>query len=231
MSERRAQGRPTRGADEVGRDRIIEGTRAFLRSPATGDITRKDVAQFVGVTPALISYYFPNTDDLLEAAVEPVVEAYAEKLTSIVHSDDKPLDRLRRVIVLFIECNAADRRIVDCFVDLMSTRPDGSGKNHINVIFRETREFMERHFIPGAEDLDDAEFFASALWSVCKFTTPETAVLNPLSGKLENIEALISQRANRIYMLMTGCMHLRGATSETIVTSRTAMMQQWRGAR
>ena len=70
---KRAQGRPARGENEVGVRKIVEGMRAALRALQSTKVTRKDVAGHAGVIPALVTYYFPERNDLIEAATLPVV--------------------------------------------------------------------------------------------------------------------------------------------------------------
>ncbi len=69
--EKRAQGRPARGENEVGSHKIVEGMRNALRTTKTVNVTRKDIASFAGVTPALVTYYFPERNGLIEAATFP----------------------------------------------------------------------------------------------------------------------------------------------------------------
>ncbi len=74
----RPQGRPTRCANDTGLQRIVNGMRNALRSRRNIHVTRKDIAQFAGVTPALVTYYFPEKDSLIEAATVPIVAAMVE---------------------------------------------------------------------------------------------------------------------------------------------------------
>ena len=66
-SPRRRIGRPQATGDTVGREALIAATKELLKRVPPAKITRRKVAQFAGVTPALVRYYFGNTDELLRA--------------------------------------------------------------------------------------------------------------------------------------------------------------------
>ena len=80
--EKRAQGRPARGDNEVGSQKIVEGMQVALRTLQTTNVTRKEIAWYAGVTPALVTYYFPERNALIEAATLPVVEALVDKVSA-----------------------------------------------------------------------------------------------------------------------------------------------------
>ena len=86
-SARRVQGRPTRGANEVGSQKIVEGMRVALRAQKTTNVTRKDIALHADVTPALVTYYFPERSSLIEAATLPIVQALIDKVKACTERD------------------------------------------------------------------------------------------------------------------------------------------------
>ena len=64
---RRAPGRPV-SAERFGREKIISGFRALVRK-GQGQISRKDIANYLGITPALVIYYFPDSSTILREAL------------------------------------------------------------------------------------------------------------------------------------------------------------------
>src|SRR5262245_18164518 len=69
---RRAKGRPQGSDDSVGRETLIAAARELLKSKAPGEISRRDIAIFAGVDPALIRYYFGDKDELLTAVASEI---------------------------------------------------------------------------------------------------------------------------------------------------------------
>jgi AcrR family transcriptional regulator len=202
MTAKRAQGRPVRGTDEVGRQRILDAARAYLRSPSTRAVTRKDLASFAGVTPALVSYYFPNYSALIEEVTRAVIEEHLERLRAIIRSGDPVNEKLRQVIRLFVDCNIRDGRIVDSFLEVCSTADDNAGPNCLNLLFGETAAFLQ-------ESVDgnslDPEFIQSALWGICKYAAqPQSSAVAsapPNGGADEMLPD--PKHAEWIYMLVT----------------------------
>src|ERR1017187_7611427 len=64
---RRGIGRPQNFGNTVGRDALIAATTELLKVVPPAKITRTKIAQFAKVTPALVRYYFGNTEKLLRA--------------------------------------------------------------------------------------------------------------------------------------------------------------------
>jgi len=71
MVQVRTQGRPVRGDAMAGRDWLIQKTRIAMKFKPRIDMQRREIAEFAGVTPALVSYYFPDKGGLFEAAAKP----------------------------------------------------------------------------------------------------------------------------------------------------------------
>lgn len=63
----RTQGRPKNDEHAVGRDGLITATRDLLRTTSPAKVTRTEIAEYAGVDPGLIRYYFGNKDNLLLA--------------------------------------------------------------------------------------------------------------------------------------------------------------------
>ena len=84
MIIKRNRGRPTDAGDLVGRSRIIDSARQYLREKGPIDVTRKAIAERAEITPALISYYFRDREELIRQCTVPLITAYNEKLESII---------------------------------------------------------------------------------------------------------------------------------------------------
>ena len=113
--EKRAQGRPARGDNEVGSHKIVEGMRNALRTMKTANVTRKDIASFAGVTPALVTYYFPERDGLIEAATLPLMQALVGEVSACFEGLDPTRQQLSRAIVVLLDAFSRDGIIIQLF--------------------------------------------------------------------------------------------------------------------
>ncbi len=212
MSDKRAQGRPLRGADEVGRLKIVNGTRDLIRAQSSSEISRKDIAQFVGVTPALVSYYFPSQFDLIEAVTKPVVKIYSEKVKAIVQSDKTSLAKLQNLVSLFVECHMVDGKIIESFSRLVRPSPGYSDQDYLLLMSNDVVNFLRDFLRENTRGFYDAEFVANALWGACKFVTfDKTALVPPSEGMLAtsaDLDGLSSRQSVLVYSLITGGMGL-----------------------
>lgn len=166
---KRLQGRPVRGEGDVGRDRLIDAARTLLRSGGGSDLSRKAVAEIAGVTPALISYYFPEKNSLVSAAVRPVIEQRLAQLDAILDAPGSRAAKLRDLIALFIGFNAAEGSLLDCYIALCKTDEAGrSKKPRLHAARRRLTEFYNQGVEAGEWRPLDADLFFLALWGMCK---------------------------------------------------------------
>ena len=115
----RHAGRPVRD-EEIGRNVILEKTRLAMRERPRADLQRNEIARYAGVTPALISYYFPDRSHLFEAAAHPVIEIYVAEARLIIGSDQPLIHRLNALILLFVEFNYKEGHLLDFYLEHMS---------------------------------------------------------------------------------------------------------------
>ena len=112
MIEARRPGRPKASEGGVGRDAIIDGTIAVLRL-GKPELTRKEIAAFLGITPALITYYFAKGHTLLIAAVSKQADLWLRRMDEVVSAGHGAKDLLDQLQGLIISMYARDRHIVD----------------------------------------------------------------------------------------------------------------------
>ena len=81
--EKRGQGRPVAGENDVGRERLLAATEKLLRELPPARVTLARIAQEAGVDPALVRYYFGNRTALLLAVTDRVTRnpQHATKLS------------------------------------------------------------------------------------------------------------------------------------------------------
>ncbi len=165
----RPQGRPPRGAREMGRDHLIESTRGAMRVRPRIDIQRREIAEHAGVTPALVSYYFPDKALLLEVAAQPVIDAYAADVRLIIRSQTLPNDRLKRLISLFLAFNTEQGFILDHYLEVTYAKRRDSNVAMLTAVKSELAAFFEELIALGLVKGDDPEFLPAALWGLCRY--------------------------------------------------------------
>lgn len=169
LRTKRAQGRPPRGSEDAGREKLLEGARIFLRSRIDHSVSQQEIARAARVTPALISYYFESKTELLLSATLPVVREAVGKLESILDGEGSYTDRLKQLVSLFIGFSAKNGRILDIFIEAALESKSTESQALILAPF----DKMQRFFAGGAKAREwrafDPTFFIFAVWGMCKF--------------------------------------------------------------
>ena len=186
-SFKRAQGRPARGQTEVGSHKIVEGMRAALRSLGNTNVTRKDIAGYAGVTPALVTYYFPERDSLIKAATLPVVETLVGDVKACLIEAGSARQQLLGGINVLLECYARNAVIVELFEEQQTATPSDQIPDLLNELETVLTTFFERWF-DDTGSVFDAKFMQKAMIGTCK----SVASLLKTTGKSDLAEMVCS---------------------------------------
>ena len=165
---KRVQGRPARGENEVGVQRIVEGMRAALRASQTTTVSRKDVAGRAGVTPALVTYYFPERTDLIEAATLPVVRALVDRTRSCFEHEGPARQRLCKVIEALLEAYTRDAAVIALYSHHRASKPNPSLPDLLEDFHALVEAFFEAWLIEHPGSVYDAAFLRQAMVGVCR---------------------------------------------------------------
>ena len=187
MVEKRLQGRPSRGENEVGRAKIVEMLQDLLRRGNHRDVSRKQLAEQVGVTPALITYYFPARDELLLQATEPVVASYLSKIRSTLVSDLDQRVKLWELIQILIYCFKTESGIFAAYWDLRSRMTDQFAPDLLADMHNEIVDFLNRYFIQDSADLLGEPFPRGALWGLCQIAAHASPVERSRNSMAEDV--------------------------------------------
>ncbi len=118
MMAKRARGRPVKGDAQVGKHRILSEFIVALRNGALHDFSRMEIATAIGITPALLTYYFNKGDGFMVEAVAPVIDGYVSGLASILDSATLSFDdRLLRAIDLLLTMHGRDEHVLRFHLD------------------------------------------------------------------------------------------------------------------
>ena len=174
MLEKRCQGRRARGDAEIGSERIVTGMREAIRQTGTSRLSRKDIADFAGVTPPLVTYYFADRDALLEAATLPVTKGFAESVSRCLSQQGSPERVLRDIIEFIVEFRVRDGAVLDAYARL---RALGTSQkpNPLMAVDNMLRSFFESWLKDSANAMHFAKLAQMSLVSMCKYL-PKKAI-------------------------------------------------------
>ena len=181
-SGKRVQGRPARGENEVGSQKIIEGMRVALRTRRTINVARKDIAHHAGVTPALVTYYFPERNSLIEAATLPIVQTLVAKVKACIECDGAGRQHLVQAIVVLLEYFSRDAVVIALFHTYRGSTANCALPDLLKQLDTCLKSFFERWLLENPACVYDADFLHRALMGACKSITAgriETAELPP----------------------------------------------------
>lgn len=153
--------------------RLLDRTRDALKGKPKIDMQRREIANFAGVTPALVSYYHPNKWDLFAAAARPIVEVYVGDVRTILRQATGPRQKVLHLIDLFIRFNFDQGYLLDFYLensDKMARREDLAALQDVDD---EMLVFFDSLLRDGSVRGDSPAFIQSTLWGLCKHTAQQ----------------------------------------------------------
>ena len=169
MTDARGQGRPRRSDGEVGRDRLLEMACAAMSARPRTDIQRQEIAKAAGVTPALVSYYYPDKWQLLESAARPVIEDYVAQIRFLLNSQDDPVETLKKLTLFYINFNRRHGFVLEYYLEAVARREARADATLLNEAYAEILAFFDANIRAKRLRDCDAALLQSTLWGVCKY--------------------------------------------------------------
>ena len=214
-TETRSQGRPARGDGEVGRLRLLERTREALKAKPRIDLQRREIALAAGVTPALVSYYYPDKWDLLAAAAKPVIESYTAEVRAILASEGGPHRKVLALTYLFVDFNFQHGYLLDFYLENNARMARQDDMRHLQEVYEEMTAFFGELLRDGLMRGDNPAFVQASLWGLCKYVAQQPS----LAGLAESPDKdeVLRRQAEKVCDLflhgaaMPGLVALRGA--------------------
>ena len=142
--------------------------RVALRTQQNTNVSRKEIALSAGVTPALVTYYFPERNSLIEAATLPIVQALVGKVRSCIERDGPGRRRLVEAIEVLLEYYGRDAVIISLFNHHRSSTPDTALPDLLRELDICLRSFFEGWLFENPGSVYDATFLQKALMGACK---------------------------------------------------------------
>ena len=201
----------------VGPHKIVEGMQDALRALQSNIITRKDIARFAGVTPALVTYYFPERNTLVEAATAPIVEKLATCIQGWVSKDVELNCILMNIIIELLSCYSKDIAILELYVSYRRSIDQRRPDDGLEQISSSITEFFDRWFASSrlsssTQHGHDGAFMTNALLGICRAVAYNQLSKHYLSSPQDDEGIIIRSHAEMIYNVIVA------------VTPRTAIV-------
>lgn len=194
-------GRPPAGAQSGGRQAIVASMQRFMRSHPLATVQRLQIAEYAGVTPALISYYFPEKLDLMIEAASPLVSTYTDRVGRILGDGADLVDRFRAIGHEFIAFNVRSGHALDYYIDATMRRKRAGEILAMSRQYEDLFSFMRRLVDERAVRAIEPAFLHSSLWSQCKYLGRQPHVLGIEDGN--EAEAAIRALSDETFRLFT----------------------------
>ena len=162
---------------------MIEKMREIMKSKPKIDIQRREIAEFMGVTPALVGYYFPDKRSLIEEAANPLIDEYIAEVKGSISDSRNPLETLRRLIFIFIKFNQESGYLLDFYIEHVTTRKNHNSLPKLREIYEDMNGFFSDLMRAGLIRGEDPRLVQSAVWGMCRYI-----------GQLQNISDAQRQR-------------------------------------
>ncbi|RYB03259.1 TetR/AcrR family transcriptional regulator [Lichenibacterium ramalinae] len=201
--EMRSQGRPARGDGEVGRIRLLERTREALKAKPKIDLQRREIALAAGVTPALVSYYYPDKWDLLAAAAKPVIESYTAEVRAILGDEGSPHRKVLALTYLFIDFNFQHGYLLDFYLENSARMARQDDMRHLQEVYGEMMAFFDGLLRDGLMRGDSPAFIQASLWGLCKYVAQQPSLAG-LGDAPERDAVLRAQAAKVCDLFLNG---------------------------
>lgn len=165
----RGQGRPRQSESEVGRDRLIERTRAAMNLRPRTDIQRREIADVIGVTPALITYYFPDKWSLLEAAAHPVITEHVAAIDHMLASQGSHMNKLKVLIRIYLMFNRDYGYLLDYYISAGEKLDKPKNLQLLVAAHTSIVGFFSDGIANGVFKDTNAGTLQSLLWCICQY--------------------------------------------------------------
>lgn len=194
-------GRPPTGAQSGRRQAIVASMQRFMRSHPHTSVQRLQIAEYAGVTPALISYYFPEKLDLIIESASPLISTSGERISRILQDGSDLVERFRSLGHEFIRFNFETGHALDYYIDATMRRKRVEEIAAMSRQYADLFSFMARVVDERAVRAIEPAFLHSSLWSQCKYLGRQPHVLG--IEDRDEAEAVIRELGEETFRLFT----------------------------
>ncbi|TXM67317.1 TetR/AcrR family transcriptional regulator [Methylobacterium sp. WL69] len=164
----RSRGRPSRSESLGGRKKLVEMARKIMSLRPRTDIQRREIADVVGVTPALINYYFPDKWSLLEAAAYPIVADLVAAIEQLLASTVSPVQKLKALITVYLIYHKNNGYALEYYINASINLEKQTNIDIIKSCRSKVYDLIRQNTPDTMPQTLDAEIVHSMLWGVCE---------------------------------------------------------------
>ena len=148
---------------------MVEKMREIMKSKPKIDIQRREIAEFMGVTPALVGYYFPDKRSLIEEAASPLIDEYIAEVRKQISAADAPLEKLQSLVYTFIKFNQESGYLLDFYIEHVTTRRNHNSLPKLREVYEEMNGFFSELIRSKLIRGEDPRLVQSAVWGMCRY--------------------------------------------------------------
>jgi AcrR family transcriptional regulator len=171
--EKRTSGRPANDAARVGKDAIVERTRALLREVPPPKVSLREIARSLKIDPGLIRYYFEDKNGLFTAVVQEVLAEHRERHRALIASDLSPADKIRQRILIYLDILFEHPYLHQLIVELVlysrKTSAAKFRKEMVEQAYSEVEHIVRESGALAVRDPMDARFLHVAIIGMCEY--------------------------------------------------------------
>lgn len=174
---------------------------------------------FAGVTPALVSYYYPDKWDLFAEAARPVVAAYIVEMRAVLRAVTPARAKLLSLVTLFIDFNFHQGHLLEFYLENTEKMARKDDLEELHRIYGEMLTFFESLIRDGLVRGGSPAFIQSSLWGWCKHVTQQPH-LAPRADSPEKDGALRKMAEDVCDVFLNGVATRQFAGDEPVGTPR-----------
>jgi AcrR family transcriptional regulator len=126
------------------RDEIVRAALRLILKMGYNQVTLADIAEQVGVSKGLISYYFPKKEDVFVAVLEQIVARLTSDFDSFRRADASSFEKLQMIFNNLFGNEKRARRYYTVVIDYMAQAiRDRQVQEYTEVIYDSYRRYME----------------------------------------------------------------------------------------
>lgn len=134
------------------RDEIVRAALRLILKVGYNQVTLADIAEQVGVSKGLISYYFPKKEDVFTAVLEQIVERLTTDFENFSRADASALEKMKMIFNNLFGNEKRARRYYTVVIDYLAQAiRERQVQEYTELIYDSYRRYMESIIVEGIE--------------------------------------------------------------------------------
>jgi Transcriptional regulator len=134
-----------RNKEDARRDEIVTAALRLILDTGYNNVTLADIAEQVGVSKGLISYYFPRKEDVFLAVLEQIVARLTTDFEAFCTADATAPEKLMMIFNNLFGNEKRARRYYTVVIDYMAQAiREQQVREYTQLIYSSYRTYMER---------------------------------------------------------------------------------------